>query len=330
MNNDTILFSIICPVYNSEKTLRFSVDSVLRQSYKKFELIIIDDGSEDMSGTICDELARSDDRIKVIHKINEGQSKARLLGIKESKGDYILFLDSDDCYLPNALEELNLLLCNKRVDAVLYNAYKKQNDNISTVYSLEKKMEIVDKAEIVCECFLKRIAGYLWTYCFKKELFCLMRETEEEFSRIRYSEDVYLIYNLIKQRAKSLITIPPALYEYIDRTDSITHCQSLDKVKERFAVFDYVYSNIYLTFGKTPFKAVKELVGWMYISCLIRSANELTLLGFKKYCRELRKSFIYRKMSDFKKDKLTCCIHLLFKFKLYKITYFAIRKVAKN
>ena len=88
--------SIIIPVYNIEKYIEECVNSVLVQSYKNFEVILVDDGSKDRSSIICDDLANLDNRIKVIHKKNGGLSSARNAGIKASKGDYIAFIDGDD------------------------------------------------------------------------------------------------------------------------------------------------------------------------------------------------------------------------------------------
>lgn len=96
-------FSIIVPVYQAEKTLDRCVQSVLNQEYGDFELILIDDGSKDNSGALCDAFALADSRIIVIHQINSGVSAARNAGIRRAKGEYLLFLDSDDALLPDAL-----------------------------------------------------------------------------------------------------------------------------------------------------------------------------------------------------------------------------------
>ena len=88
--------SIIIPVYNVEKTLRRCVESVFRQSFQNFEMILVDDGSTDNSATMVDEIARTDNRISVIHQCNQGLSAARNTGIKAAKGKYITFIDSDD------------------------------------------------------------------------------------------------------------------------------------------------------------------------------------------------------------------------------------------
>lgn len=90
------LISVIIPVYKVEKYLKRCVNSVLKQSYQNLEIILVNDGSPDRCGVICDEIAMLDDRVKVIHKKNGGLSDARNAGIKISKGDYLAFIDSDD------------------------------------------------------------------------------------------------------------------------------------------------------------------------------------------------------------------------------------------
>ena len=98
--------SIIVPVYNVEKYLRECLDSILNQTYKNFELILIDDGSKDTSGDICDEYAQNYNNITVVHQINQGQAAARNNGVKVSTADWVLFIDSDDIVHPQLLEYL--------------------------------------------------------------------------------------------------------------------------------------------------------------------------------------------------------------------------------
>lgn len=100
------IISIIVPVYNTEQYLHRCIDSILAQTYTDFELLLIDDGSTDLSGAICDEYAAKDSRVRVFHKENGGASTARNKGIKESRGEWIIFLDSDDYFLPKALDIL--------------------------------------------------------------------------------------------------------------------------------------------------------------------------------------------------------------------------------
>ncbi len=105
-NNAGKRISIVIPVYNVEGYLRSCVDSVLSQSYGNFELILVNDGSKDASPAICDEYAKADSRVVVIHKENEGPSKTRNRGIEEARGDYLMFVDSDDLLVEGALEKM--------------------------------------------------------------------------------------------------------------------------------------------------------------------------------------------------------------------------------
>ena len=112
-------FSIIVPVYNVEKYLPQCVESILRQTYENFEVILVDDGAKDRSGEICDEFAAKDERVSVIHKQNGGLSSARNAGIREAQGKYILFVDSDDYWSNNTmLMQLSCRLDGKEVLAV--------------------------------------------------------------------------------------------------------------------------------------------------------------------------------------------------------------------
>ena len=112
------LVSIIIPVYNVERYIKATVKSVLEQSYKRVEIMLIDDGSPDDSGVICDELAKSDNRIRVIHQNNMGVTKARKHGIEASTGEWIVFLDGDDQLLPTAIEYFLETASSKEVDIV--------------------------------------------------------------------------------------------------------------------------------------------------------------------------------------------------------------------
>ena len=111
--------SIIVPVYNVEDCLSYCVDSLRQQTYKNIEIILVDDGSTDSSGEICDQYAQEDERIKVLHIVNGGQSRARNIGVQASSSDWIIFLDSDDYYDLKAVEYLVALRDKYAVDLVV-------------------------------------------------------------------------------------------------------------------------------------------------------------------------------------------------------------------
>ena len=118
--------SIMVPVYNIEEYIEKCVKSITKQTYKNLEIILVDDGSKDNAGNICDELAKKDERIQVIHKVNGGLSSARNAGMKVATGEYICFVDGDDCIREDYCE-------------VLYNALIKTKSEISAVAYKEIK-----------------------------------------------------------------------------------------------------------------------------------------------------------------------------------------------
>ncbi len=131
--------SIIVPVYKTEKYVEECVSSLTEQSYENIEIILIDDGSPDKSGEICDKLAEKDVRIKVVHKVNGGVSSARNEGIKHSTGDYIMFADSDDFLDTMAVEKL-LQMHDTDCDIVIFGAYDFINGEKKSTWTYENKV----------------------------------------------------------------------------------------------------------------------------------------------------------------------------------------------
>ncbi len=139
-------FSVIVPVYNVEQYLSECVQSILNQTYKDFELILVDDGSPDNSPQICDDFAEKDSRVKVVHKENGGLSDARNTGISVAQGDYLLFVDSDDYYATNTvLETIANEIDEKNVDIVQFHR----------MWFYEKNGSLVEKADVDSRCYEK-------------------------------------------------------------------------------------------------------------------------------------------------------------------------------
>ena len=116
--------SVIVPIYNSEKYLCRCIDSILAQSYSNFELVLINDGSKDSSGSICDEYAKIDTRVKVYHISNDGANNARYKGLQESQGEYVIFVDSDDYISYNYIDVLYNEICSSNVSIVIHSEYE--------------------------------------------------------------------------------------------------------------------------------------------------------------------------------------------------------------
>ena len=175
------LISIIVPVYNAEKTLKRCIDSITNQIYINWELLLIDDGSKDNSGRICDEYSLKDNRIKVFRKENGGVSSARNLGLNNAKGKWITFCDSDDYVYPSWL--CNFVEClsdNSDLICQSFNSSKSLVDTSSgeTVNGFEF---CGDKCIGLIKLYENKILGYLWVKLFKKEII--------DSYNIRFNED---------------------------------------------------------------------------------------------------------------------------------------------
>lgn len=217
-------FSIIVPVYNSANFLPDCLAGVKNQSFDDWELIFIDDGSTDGSGTILDGYARSDDRIHVFHQENSGQFFAREKGIAMSQGEYILFLDSDDGLMPDCLEKLYEVICESKPDMIMF-AYRVSYDDGKE--DIERDMIFSERKEISPEWLRENLISNntfnaLWTKAFRRELF---EGDDTDYSALtgtHFGEDkIRLLYPVTV--AKKIIYIPCCLYRYNYRQSSTMH-----------------------------------------------------------------------------------------------------------
>lgn len=179
------LISIIIPVYNVEKYLSRCLDSIVQQTYVNLEVILIDDGSPDKSGMICDEYAEKYEHFVVIHKKNEGVSRARNDGLDICKGKYVAFIDSDD-YIAN--DYIEILYKNiVGVDAVVcnFNVVSTQKSSNLKYFTIDKDVILIGRDKILNECANTRIyTSVVWAKLFRKELTDQVR-----FINQNYSED---------------------------------------------------------------------------------------------------------------------------------------------
>lgn len=193
--NNSPLLSIIVPVYNVEKYLEKCVQSIIHQEYNNIELILVDDGSKDNSGDICDELAKKDKRIVVIHKQNGGQGSARNRALDIAKGDYITFVDSDDEIAVNTYKNnIQILEEIEDVDILQYPIV----EHFGTSYAVERRIDVPQKICDTEEIFYswlspsdRRITGYVCNKIFRKEIFNKLRFRQDIIWEDRYIECVF-------------------------------------------------------------------------------------------------------------------------------------------
>lgn len=229
--------SIIIPIYNVESYLRKCLDSIMEQSFSYFELLLINDGSTDSSGQICQEYVEKDDRIRYFEKENGGVSSARNFGIKHSRGEYITFIDSDDWVEPNYLEIFYKTIKEKDADIVVANYCTFREKDATFLFHVAETNEALvfqpDDAffNYMFSTFSTDISwGSACSKLFKKSLFDRLYFSED----ISWAEDFDLMYKLflISER---IIYLHKAPYCYRDRGDSASKapgeepiCQSLE------------------------------------------------------------------------------------------------------
>ncbi len=211
--------SIIVPVYNVEGYLENCIDSILNQTFKDFELILVDDGSTDSSGKICDIHGEKDSRIKVIHKTNGGLSSARNAGIDRACGKYIGFVDSDDSIHPQMYEILYNLVKEYKSDISCCN-YKKTYDISSKEHEDLNLNEVreMSNIEAIKNLYDKDLGVKLvvaWNKLYNKNLFDSIR-----YEVGRLHEDEFIAHRIL-YKCKKIVYINNELYYYLQREGSI-------------------------------------------------------------------------------------------------------------
>lgn len=232
--NDSALVTVIVPVYNVEEKLNKSINSLMNQSYKNIEIILVDDGSTDSTAKLCDEFAERDNRIIVIHKNNGGVSSARNAGIEAANGKYVMFVDSDDYTDEKSCEVMVNAIEKYDVDMIIASYYTVYNGKVMKHICPEKVYKSISDIKedfrlIYLDCFLNSP----WNKLFKREF---ITKTFDE--NMKYFEDYYFVLDYM-DNIKSMATIETPLYYYVEDTGN-----SLTKVfrEDTFDVFPKIYN----------------------------------------------------------------------------------------
>ena len=218
------LVSVIIPIYNTDKYLDKCLNSIINQTYKNIEIILIDDGSTDNSLDICKKYEHVDNRIKLLSTENKGVSSARNLGIKYSTGEYIIFIDSDDFIELNMIESLYTNI--KNVDISICNYYKVKNNKKTKNLSI-KYDGIIDNNKFFKYLFEDNTyGGYLWNKLIRKNVLegCLFDE------KINYMEDLIFLAQVSKNCYKVYYKSDLFLYNYVLRENSLISNQKINEL----------------------------------------------------------------------------------------------------
>lgn len=275
----TPLISVIVPVYRVEKYLERCVKSILSQTYKNLEVILVDDGSPDQCPAICDACAEKDARVKVIHQENKGLSGARNAGIDAASGEYLAFVDSDDYVSPHFIEELYQLLQDTgcaigqcRFSYVKGDGLVEEGDSAFCIYRGESLMEQLYGPEEKATCFV-----VAWNKLYRAELF---KETGIRYPEGRIHEDEATTYRLFHE-AKKLAFLDRALYGYytenggsITSVFSAKRLQWLTAHEERIA---FLKKNGYEKLLPAAYRKLCDACITFYFRCTeqVKDAEEL-------------------------------------------------------
>lgn len=207
--------SVIVPVYKVEPYIHKCVDSILGQTFSDIQVILVDDGSPDRCGDICEEYARKDTRVQVVHKENGGLSDARNTGIPYAEAKYVIFLDSDDYIEKDMLEYLYTNIKEANADMATCGIYEVYKDRIE---AQKEKDDFVCSGEDAFRCILRghTIRGEVWNKLIRKECMVDLR-----FPKGRLYEDIYYTVDLMQRVKKVAVGTKPKYY-YLHREDSIT------------------------------------------------------------------------------------------------------------
>lgn len=335
MNNP--LVSVIIPVYGVEKYLDRCLNSVVGQTYTKIEIILVDDGSPDNCPKMCDEWVTKDNRINVIHKQNGGLTSARKAGLDISKGDYVLFIDSDDYIELNMVEEMVKKAIETNMDVTLCSYFRETKNSVPIKMSYKK--DILTKEELRDQFIFPIIRpingdvstnGFMWTKLFKKskiinDYFLSEREI--------YTEDI-VFCSLIALDINGIAIVNKPFYHYCENIESLTFKYREGKFEMWNKRTDY-FENYFRKYGWLDL-AQNRIIVLNIVALLVGADNEVLkndIKSFKAKCKEMKR--VIKKRGYFKLAYLRYLnnaqkiIFLMFFFGTYN-TLFNYRKKRVN
>lgn len=284
MVQDTLI-SIIVPIYKVEKYIYKCLNTILNQTYKNLQIILVDDGSPDNCGKICDEYAKKDKRIQVIHKQNGGLSDARNVGIAEAKGEFIGFVDSDDYIETTMFEDLLNLVKENNADVAICNFYEVKDDN-KIIKNNYNDVKIYDKMEILKEILLdKKIQSYAWNKLYKKDLF-----NEVKYPVGKKYEDIGTTFYLLENCEKVVVSGKPE-YNYLNRKDSIVNNVTESTIIDYVTIVDERYDYI-----EKNYPELSKYNMYYLTNILLTAFNDKNSIGNISKELEQKLKYIYNKV----------------------------------
>lgn len=299
-----ILISIIVPVYNVEKELPKCIESLLNQTYENIEIILVNDGSTDTSCIICDEYAKRDSRIRVIHKDNGGLSDARNTGINISKGEYLLFVDSDDNIEVDSCERFIKALDKRKVDIVVGEARRIEGNDI--YYLMHSNL--IDGKEYSSKEYIKLAIQALEWYapsCFNMYNRDFIIKNSLMFKKGILHEDMQILPKMFL-KAQKIVYMKYCFYNYEIREGSIT--QSKNKTRNIESLLE-IYKEWKVTFDEEDDIELKKLLYGFLIKQYLFGIREFNINN-TEYLKLLNNKFLFKYALNYR-EKLKTVLYII-------------------
>lgn len=261
-------FSIIVPIYNREKVLEKCIDSLINQTFKDIEIILIDDGSDDRSFSICKSYEEKDKRVRSLHVKQGGVSRARNTGIALSNGEYLIFVDSDDYVEKTMCERFNDIIMNQNPDVIIggYHLHCKSHTGVVRV-SLDNSFEFHDGKEYLIKAIKsRRFKASVWGNVFKND--GILGERIRFDEELSYHEDMDIMYRLLANVHRIFLSDDP-LYHYMLLENSLMY--SDDNAKKKHDDMVVVLKRLLLANDSEADKCSKDAIYSQISKCFINS-----------------------------------------------------------
>lgn len=305
--------SIIVPIYNSELYLRRCIDSIINQTYKNIEIILINDGSTDKSESICKEYVKVDKRIKLINKENSGQSDCRNIGTDNSSGDFIMYVDSDDELFNNACESLIEVQGKTNADLICFKnvVYK---DGLKEPYREDSKYKILNSKEAYIEYMTtNNISCCLWSRLYSSRL-----AKSIKLPKGVLGEDIATTRNYLFA-AKKIVVYDKYLYKYYIRNDSTMGIKKESHIINLYHITKDIYK-----FEISNFPNYDKIINTKYINNLLKVYANL----YVRFNDDDAKQYSDKIDKELKKWNITKKLNL--KTKIILVLFLLNKKIATN
>lgn len=290
------LVSIVIPVYNSQKYLNACVDSIINQTYSNLEIILVDDGSTDESGMICDEYAKKDKRVKVIHKKNGGNGDARNVGYKQATGEWLVMVDNDDLLHLQQIDILLKIACERNADIVVGNYRPITDEEIPENNHIEDdvfdRIEVLSDQHLYDEEFIKKHSMILtvpWSKIWKKSLY-----EDILFPKKSKHDDTWTTWKAY-EKAETVVFVDEVLHYWrnnpksFGRVFDLSHLEGIDAYAEQMEYFIAKGKQRYI---EIVFAEYTEMFFWCYNRMqeynMSKESLKPYLVKMKKYLKSIR------------------------------------------